>query len=921
MNKVSKPLTAAKAIRYYKLEYAEAGNSQYKQAEMPGRWHGKFAEELGLTGAVTEEQFARMAHGQDPATGKQWIEHRNSPEKSNDLAHRAGYDLTFSAPKTVSLVALTGQDDRVRKAHSEAVEAALRIGQDYMQARMGGNNPSQTTGKWAAAVFEHDTARPELGYPAPQLHTHVFVFNMTRDQDSQVRSVQPRELYRIQSFMSAVYQNELAVRLKGFGYELTGGANHAPEIKGFTREYLEAESQRSQRIKLEAQARGVSGPEALERIAHAARENKLKWTPEEIRKAHREHQELFGGQADKIVTESRLQAGWNLTPDQAQNQAKKSVDFATNKLSERNAVFEQWELYREALRHGQGKFTFDNLRQEVALREKQHLLHEVNHVREYSPGKRYTTPEAIAQEREILQRIAFGKDTQQKLENWSAEKVLERYPKLNRAQAQTVSDILASTDTFTGLQGMAGVGKTTTLKSLKPAMERHGYEVIGLAATSGAVKEMRAAGLNAKTLQLHLVANEPATKPRYFIVDEASLASTSMVHEFMQKLNPQDRVLFVGDVKQHESIEAGRIFAQMREAGMSGTTLSHIVRQRNSPELKTVVENLADGKIDTAVQLMQEQGLVHQISDKNSRYRAIAQEYVASTGRTLIVSPDNESRQALNRAVREELKLSGPEYRQQILVARQDLTREDRKIAAAYRVDDVIKFHKDNKTLGVEKGEYLTVVGVDRQNNTLTVLHGQQIKTYNPERAYGVQVYQRAERVFAEGERVQFTAPWKSKAIANRETGTLEQVFEKGDAVLRLDKDGRRVRFNLSEMRHLDYGYAVTSFSSQGTTVEKVLINVETQNARVQNLIDQRFAYVAVSRAELDARIYTDNSASLAQSLGREHDKYQALSPSEVYAYRPEGSPTIHHDHTPQMPAEILKKPEKSIQIQIGMGM
>jgi len=380
-------------------------------------------------------------------------------------------------------------------------------------------------------------------------------------------------------------------------------------------------------------------------------------------------------------------------------------------------------------------------------------------------------------------------------------------------------------------------------------------------------------------------------------------------------------VLFVGDVKQHESIEAGRIFAQMREAGMSGTTLSHIVRQRNSPELKTVVENLADGKIDTAVQLMQEQGLVHQISDKNSRYRAIAQEYVASTGRTLIVSPDNESRQALNRAVREELKLSGPEYRQQILVARQDLTREDRKIAAAYRVDDVIKFHKDNKTLGVEKGEYLTVVGVDRQNNTLTVLHGQQIKTYNPERAYGVQVYQRAERVFAEGERVQFTAPWKSKAIANRETGTLEQVFEKGDAVLRLDKDGRRVRFNLSEMRHLDYGYAVTSFSSQGTTVEKVLINVETQNARVQNLIDQRFAYVAVSRAELDARIYTDNSASLAQSLGREHDKYQALSPSEVYAYRPEGSPTIHHDHTPQMPAEILKKPEKSIQIQIGMGM
>jgi ATP-dependent exoDNAse (exonuclease V) alpha subunit len=359
-----------------------------------------------------------------------------------------------------------------------------------------------------------------------------------------------------------------------------------------------------------------------------------------------------------------------------------------------------------------------------------------------------------------------------------------------------------------------------------------------------------------------------------------------MVHEFVQRLNRQDRVLFVGDTRQHESIEAGRIFAQMREAGMDGTTLSHIVRQRNSPELKAVVENLSAGKIDRAVKLLSEQNRIHEFENKNERYAAIAKEYVSSAARTLIVSPDNESRQALNKAVRVELQLTGPEFKQQILVARQDLTKEDRKVAGAYRVDDVIKFHKNNKTVGVEKGDYLAVVAVDRASNLITVRHGDRLKAYDPGRAYDVQVYERAERTFAEGERVQFNAPWRSKGIANRETGTLESLDEKGNGTLRLDRDDRRVRFNLAEMKHLDYGYAITSFSSQGMTVEKVLVNVSTQDSRVQKLIDQRFAYVSISRAELDAQIFTDRADKLAPALSRSQNNHQALHPEQVKAYR-----------------------------------
>jgi conjugative relaxase-like TrwC/TraI family protein len=388
-------------------------------------------------------------------------------ETGKELEHRAGYDLTFNAPKTVSLAALPGHDERVRKAHAEAVVAALDAGQEYLQARMGGNKQSQTTGKWAAAMFEHDTARPEQGYPAPHLHTHVVVFNMTRTEDGQVRSVQPAELYRIQSYLTAVYQSELAIKLKRLGYELTQGTNHAPDIKGFTKEYVDAESRRSQRIKLEEQSRGMDGRQAKERIAHATRENKLKWTPEEVHRAHREHQALFGGQADKLHAEALSRQAQKFEPERSPAHAKRSVDFATNKLSERTAVFEQWEVYRGALRHGQGKLTLEHLQGELAHREAQSLLHAVDHVRQYAPGKRYTTPETLGQEREILQRVACGKGTQKPLESWTAEGVLKQAPKLNKAQAKTVADILGSEDAFIGLQGMAGVGKTTTLKAIK----------------------------------------------------------------------------------------------------------------------------------------------------------------------------------------------------------------------------------------------------------------------------------------------------------------------------------------------------------------------------------------------------------------------------------------------------------------------
>ncbi|MDQ2843572.1 MAG: relaxase domain-containing protein [Acidobacteriota bacterium] len=269
---LSKPLSATQARDYHKSEFASAEQNYYTQAgEIRGEWHGKLAAEWGLAGAVTEEQFARLAEGQHPETGASLVRHRIAMEYQNErgetvkaMEHRAGWDATFSAPKSVSLTALVGGDEHVRQAHRQAVATALNEMERYTQARIGGNHPAETTGKWIAAKFEHDSARPVEGYSEPQLHTHVVFFNLTQTEDGRVRALQPQELYRTQQYGTAVYQSELGYRLRELGYQIEAGKNGAPEIQGYSQEYLAASSPRSQQIKQHLAEQGIEGAGAAQ---------------------------------------------------------------------------------------------------------------------------------------------------------------------------------------------------------------------------------------------------------------------------------------------------------------------------------------------------------------------------------------------------------------------------------------------------------------------------------------------------------------------------------------------------------------------------------------------------------------------------------------------------------------------------------
>ena len=143
---ISNPLSAGRAQAYHAEEFANAKENYYTQSEqIRGEWHGRLAEQWGLRGEVRAEHFHRLSEGQHPTTGEQLVRHQTAREYVNErgekhqtMEHRAGWDATFSAPKSISLTALVGGDDRVREAHQESVTVALDEMERYVQARRGG---------------------------------------------------------------------------------------------------------------------------------------------------------------------------------------------------------------------------------------------------------------------------------------------------------------------------------------------------------------------------------------------------------------------------------------------------------------------------------------------------------------------------------------------------------------------------------------------------------------------------------------------------------------------------------------------------------------------------------------------------------------------------------------------------------------
>ena len=537
-------------------------------------------------------------------------------------------------------------------------------------------------------------------------------------------------------------------------------------------------------------------------------------------------------------------------------------------MQDRRAILET------ALVRGMGETTYAQVRQEFERRIEAGEFREVSHV---GAGRQYTTTAMVRMEREVISRMQEGNRR-----NYSDPMLVsphvriateDRHPELNASQRQAVDEIFLSREKVVGLDGIAGAGKTTTLSVIREGAEADGYRVEGFAPTSRAAQKLGEAGMETSTLQKHLVrGQQPDTgEKRLYVLDESSLASTRQVHEFVNRLHPNDRVLLVGDRRQHEAVEAGRPFAQLQDAGMKTVKLEEIVRQKD-PELKQVVEQLARGEVREAMQNLDRQGRVHEIQGHDERIAAIAKDYAKSPENTLVVSPDNRSRMEINERVHAELQrgglVSSEEHRIRTLVPRQDLTGADRTWAERYEVGDVLRYSRASKETGIGKGEYAQVKSIDAPRNRLTVeLQDGTQRTYDPRRQQGVSVFREEMRSFSVGDRIQFTAPANELKVANRELGTIESIDEDGRLRLKMD-GGRTVELDPRKHPHLDHGYAMTSHSSQGQTADRVLIHVDTELG-AKALLNSRMAYVSVSRGRYDAQIYTNNAETLGQALSR----------------------------------------------------
>ena len=407
----------------------------------------------------------------------------------------------------------------------------------------------------------------------------------------------------------------MTYRLRQFGYEITTGRSGAPEIKGYTQEYLDASSPRSQQIREYLERTGRSGKEAAQIAAHSTRDRKEIHSPHEVMAAHRKLAADFGHQADAVVRAAREQSEHQAKPVNLLGRVRESLTFSRDKNFEREAVVDERALIRDGLRRGMGEITHAQVRANLDARLVSGEFQIIDRP-QGRPARQFTTAKTIEAEHEIIRTVREGQnDIEPVLPRPQAIAVADQHPHLNRAQKTVVEDVPSSPDRIQGIQGFAGSGKTTTLALIRSAAETQGHQVEGFAPTSRAARQLNEAGIEAEILQgfLARTANpELAERKHFYLVDESSLASTNQMREFLSRLGAGDRVLLIGDIRQHQGVEAGRPFEQLQDAGMRTARLDEIVRQKN-PALKSTVELLATGQVSAAIEALQQQGRVKEI--------------------------------------------------------------------------------------------------------------------------------------------------------------------------------------------------------------------------------------------------------------------------------------------------------------------
>ena len=879
------------ASYYEKDGYYAKDDPAHREASA---WAGRGAAALGLSGPVDSADFKAVLEGRvpdGPRLGKRG--------KDGEITHRPGRDVTLSAPKSVSLMAMVGGDERIVEAHDKAVTATLGwIEKNAVLTRM----QDKATGamvhadgqKMVAATFRHDTSR-NLD---PQLHTHAVVANMVQGEDGKWRTMVNDGLYRNKMAIGAIYRAELAQGLKGLGYEVE--KSHADgrfEIAGVPREVIDAYSTRRAEIETAMAERGLGeskdNPHLADRAALLTRAAKRDVDKAALHRTWQRQAKALDFSASKVRSQARKAERGLLGPDLFAGPGYAAGDaaaWAVAHISERQAVFGHADLLAATLAREPGAVTVDAAERAIATLERDGALHAA---RGLDHGRHWSTDAALARESETIALMRAGQGAEKTvMRRWVAETKLHR-GRLNEGQKEAVKTILASKDRVVAVQGYAGTGKTTTLKRLRALAASQGYRTIGLAPSASAAKTLaNESGIESETLQRYLARHDgiahgrgtaaglrklrAANAKTMLVVDESSLASSEQMRNLLRIATTLrlPRVVLVGDEKQLGAVEAGKPFEQLKVAGMQTAVMDDIVRQRDA-ELKAAVKASLTGDVKGAFAKLGDN--IRQVEygdigvETARRWLNLPHEQRAGTG---VIAPTRALRDSINATIRDGLvaegAISGPARQGEKLVPR-DLTRAQMARAANYAAGDTVIFTRQYKTLGVEKGDERTVARFVHNGHTVVLADAKGNETeWRPYMIAGakggVEVFRGEAMELRRGDRVRFTRNDPASGLTNGETATVDAVGRDG-VLFRLD-DGKIAKLNDgdAQLRHIDRAFAATVHAFQGRTVDRIVAALPAGNPK---LTDQRAFYVAISRARDTAMLVTDDAHKLADQLQR----------------------------------------------------
>ncbi|MEO8663190.1 MAG: MobF family relaxase [Bryobacteraceae bacterium] len=832
-------------------------NDYYAEGErVVGEWLGCGSELLGLNGAVMTEDFEAVRQGLDPNT-KEFLRVRQSADRvaadGTKLAQaRSLYDFTISAPKSVSVVAILGEDRRLIDAHQTAVKVALRELETLAAARIrqGGANADRVTGNLVMAAYHHNTSR-ELD---PQLHTHAVAANLTFDgSEGRWKALQASDIYQRRAYLTEVYRNVLAREVRALGYEIDNrrdskGRDSGFEIRGVSEDLLEKFSQRSQQRDLAIEefitknGRQPSDNEVAVLVRKSRADKLAAISTGELRERQRARLSVDDERTLAGVRPDRMLAGHVV------ESSERSLEHAKQHIFERVSVARDHEVLTEALRHGRGRVHIKDLKGELALQESSGRI--------LRNDREIATEESLERERRMIAAIDRGLGS---FEPLGQDQVLLASCQLRPEQRCAIESILKSRDRAVSLNGAAGTGKTVALQELRRALSEAGREVLAVAPTMGAVEELQKVGFeNAVTLErlLQDLKMREGLNGSVVILDDAGMVSARQMADFLRLAEEGSlRIIFSGDTKQLQSVEAGDALRILEEESKLKTVALTQVQRQTKKEYRDAIQELRRRPERGFAKLMAI-GAVREVTFAN-RAQAVAEAYAERGDRaSLVVCATHDEIDRVTVAIRDQRKEAG-ELGESVTFRRHSSlgwTGAQKADYRNFRPGQILEFHRAIK--GISRYESTRVVRADAGGVVVRTAAGPE-RRLTGKQSNSFDVMEENPIDVAAGDRLLLTANRREEhlRITNGELVTVKGVDSAGRIQL---EDGRALPADFHSFNH---GYAVAAHRSQGKSVDSVVISADGMR--------KELFYVAASRGRESITVVTSDKERLTQTVAQ----------------------------------------------------